>query len=135
MGLDMFLFKRKKFRENDEEYNKLVRDTAEEIGYWRKANEIRNWIIDKTELEEDDNCKYIELSKKDLEDLREDCIQVLEDHTLAEEIMPTKSGFFFGDTNYDDYYFNSLGHTIRIINNILENTNFEIEAIDYFDWW
>ena len=43
MGLDMYLFKHKKYRENDNAYNEEVGKAAEEVMYWRKANQIRSW--------------------------------------------------------------------------------------------
>ena len=61
MGLDMYLFKRKQYRENDPEYNELVRENREEVMYWRKANQIRKWFVDNTDLQEDDDCRAIEL--------------------------------------------------------------------------
>ena len=135
MGLDMYLFKRKKFRENDKEYNELVRDAEEEVCYWRKANEIRNWFVYNTDLDEDDNCRFIELTREDLVYLKNDCIQVLENHSLADEIMPTASGFFFGSVDYDEYYFDSLEYTVKKIDEILENTDFNTEVIEYYEWW
>ena len=73
MGLDMFLFKHKKLRENDETYNKLARETAEEVMYWRKANQIRSWIVANTEYQDDWNCEEVELPKDILEKLVSDC--------------------------------------------------------------
>ena len=36
------------------------------------------------------------------------CNQVLKDHSKAEELLPTMSGFFFGSTDYDDYYYKDV---------------------------
>lgn len=41
-------------------------------------------------------------------DLLDRCNKVLENHELAEELLPTMSGFFFGDTEYDKYYFENV---------------------------
>jgi hypothetical protein len=38
---------------------------------------------------------------------------VLADPHLAEQLLPTQSGFFFGDTEYTQYYWEGLKDTIR----------------------
>ena len=38
---------------------------------------------------------------------------------LAEELLPTQEGFFFGNTEYDEYYLEMLEDTIRIIDDCL----------------
>ena len=47
--------------------------------------------------------------------------KVLEDATVAKELLPTQSGFFFGDTDYDDWYWENLQDTKRIITEALKN--------------
>ena len=135
MGLDMFLFKHKKLRENDETYNKLARETAEEVMYLRKANQIRSWIVANTEYQDDWNCEEVELPKDILEKLVSDCKIVLNNHDKAEQLFPTSSKFFFGTTDYDEWYFKQLETTATEIKHILEETNFEDEVIIYTEWW
>lgn len=36
----------------------------------------------------------------------------IKDSTLARELLPTERGFFFGGTDYDEYYLSDLTHTI-----------------------
>ncbi len=58
-------------------------------------------------------------------------IDVLADTKEIEELLPTTSGFFFGATNYDEYYFNDLELTIEIIDKCLklsENWDFEYHS-------
>lgn len=38
---------------------------------------------------------------------------------LAESILPTQSGFFFGGTDYDEYYLQDLKNTVEIIDRCL----------------
>ena len=135
MGLDMYLNRRKKYREGDEEYNKLVDDAIEEVCYWRKANQIRQWFVNHTDLEADDDCRAIELSKKDLEDLLNDCLSVTKNHSLASKIMPTQGGFFFGSTDYNEYYFEDVSRTADELQKILKETDFDTEVIEYYEWW
>jgi hypothetical protein len=40
---------------------------------------------------------------------------VLEHPDLAERILPTQEGFFFGGTQYDDGYFDDLKETVTIL--------------------
>lgn len=37
-----------------------------------------------------------------------------------DSILPTQSGFFFGSTTYDEWYFNNLENTVKIIDKIFE---------------
>ena len=123
MGLDMYLEKRKT---NSKEYVA--------IAYWRKANQIREWF--NSHLENGvENCEYVQVSKEDLEQLLEDCKKVLENHDLAEDLLPTSSGFFFGGTDYDEWYFEDLEETIKMLEQILEETDFENEDVYYYEWW
>jgi hypothetical protein len=44
----------------------------------------------------------------EVEDLLERCNEVLENHNLASELLPTKKGLFFGNTEYDKHYFEDV---------------------------
>ena len=135
MGLDMYLFKRKKFREGDDAYNELVKEMSEEVMYWRKANQIRSWIVNNTIYEDDWNCEEVELTKETLEKLKADCEAVMDDPIKARTLFPTSKGFFFGSTDYDEWYFSELETTAKEIGHILEDTDFENETIYYTEWW
>ena len=98
----------------------------EEVGYWRKANHIHNWFVENVQDGKDD-CGSYWVNKEDLEKLLSLCKQIIEDPSKAEELLPTRSGFFFGGTEYDEYYINSIEHTI----NILETTLSEVDERGY----
>ena len=55
---------------------------------------------------------------------------VLEDSSVAEELLPTQDGFFFGDTGYDEWYWNDLQHTVKGLDAILRN----VEEFEYEPW-
>lgn len=135
MGLDMYLFRQKKFREGDDAYNELVKEMSEEVMYWRKANQIRSWIVNNTIYEDDWNCEEVELTKETLEKLKADCETVMDDPSKARKIFPTSAKFFFGSTDYDEWYFNELETTAKEIEIILKETDFENEIIYYTEWW
>lgn len=50
-------------------------------------------------------------------EFRDGC--VVADPSIAEELLPTRSGFFFGDTAYDEYYVDDLDKTIFVLDAIL----------------
>ena len=135
MGLDMCLLKRKKFRENDDAYNALARKASEELMHWGKANQIRQWFVNHTELQCDDNNRYIPLTKEILISLRNDCNKVLANHNLAKELMPTSSGYWFGNTEYDEGYFYDLKYTADNIDSLLEWIDFDTTVIEYYESW
>lgn len=88
------------------------------VGYWRKANHIHQWFVDTCQDGVDD-CRETWVGRERLEQLREVCMQVLADHSKADELLPTTSGFFFGSTEYDEWYFNDVRDTVDIIDNAL----------------
>jgi hypothetical protein len=45
--------------------------------------------------------------------------KVLDDPKLAEELLPTQGGFFFGSTEYDECYFAGLRETEEILANVV----------------
>lgn len=113
MGLDMYLLGvETKFDQHD--YNIGMVRTMTEIGYWRKANAIHKWFVDNVQDGIDD-CKNYFVDPSQLEELKELCQEVLNNPKKAKELLPTESGFFFGPTEYDEWYFSDLRDTIEII--------------------
>ena len=107
----------------------------EQVGYWRKANAIHNWFVENVQDGEDD-CRYHrEVTKEDLKQLADICHEVLCNHDLADCNLPTTAGFFFGNTDYDEWYFDDLKETIDIIEEVLKTTDFEKEMIYYVSSW
>jgi hypothetical protein len=107
-----------------------IREVKVEVGYWRKANQIHNWFVQNIQDGEDD-CRSYYVDRKQLEQLKNLCRQVLEDKSLADELLPTTSGFFFGSTDFDDWYFSDLENTVKIIDNVLalpEDWSFEYQS-------
>lgn len=82
-----------------------------DVAYWRKANAIHKWFVDNVQNGVDE-CQYSPVSREQLEELLEICKQILADHKKAPDLLPTQSGFFFGSTDYDKYYFEDIADTI-----------------------
>ena len=55
--------------------------------------------------------------------------------TLCDRLLPTTSGFFFGGTDYDEYYMEDIKNTIEILTEVLNSTDFETETICYSSSW
>lgn len=140
MGLDMYLFAKRFMWYNEDDLKdgvtKVFKDlpegiTAKEVqfeaGYWRKANHIHKWFVDNVQ-EGNDDCGYYYVSKDDVDKLLETCRTVLNDRTLAGKLLPTQSGFFFGGTEYDDYYFEDIELTVKILERVkLLPSGFDLE--------
>lgn len=47
----------------------------------------------------------------------------IEDASIAAELLPAQPGFFFGSTDYDQYYYNELVRTKTALENVLKSTN------------
>lgn len=101
------------------------------IGYWRKANQIHNWFVQNVQDGEDE-CRPHTFYKDKLEELKKNCEAVLADHELANELLPTGAGFFFGSTDYNEYYFSDLKDTIEIIDRALAS---ESDIFTYQSSW
>ena len=59
----------------------------------------------------------------------------VKDISVSEKLLPTTCGFFFGSTEYDEYYIQNIKETIDIINRVLETTDFEKEMLYYVSSW
>lgn len=99
--------------------NSPVKEVVIEAGYWRKANAIHRWFVENVQGGTDD-CNPYPVSREQLEELRELCRTVLANRDKAADLLPTTSGFFFGGTEYTDYYFEDLEITIRQVDEVLK---------------
>lgn len=143
MGLDMYLNKKhyvKNWKHNDEKFNvstklngkkhpavnpRKVKYVEEEVMCWRKANAIHQWFV-KHVQDGKDECQESYVDPTKLEELLKTCKDVIEnldkdDH--AENNLPTQGGFFFGDTEYDEYYVQDIKDTIKILEKEIPTIN------------
>lgn len=111
-----------------------------EVGYWRKANAIHRWFVENVQDGVDD-CEMYVVEKEALETLLDVCKTVLdaqhkdEFENIAMRWLPTQDGFFFGGTDYDNWYIADLEDTINIIEKVLAETDFDNEVITYQSSW
>ena len=135
------------------------------VAYWRKANAIHNWFVENCgggidecqpmEISKEQLEKLLDTAKK----VKESCVLVdgkinngytfkdgkevpimedgkyIKDPWVAKQLLPTTEGFFFGGTDYDEYYLEDIDSTIEQITNILETTDFDNEYIIYQASW
>lgn len=99
MGLDMYLS-----------------GNGMEMAYWRKANQIHGWFVKNVQSGEDD-CGEYTVSREKLEELLELCKQAVK--TGDTSGLPPTKGFFFGSDTVDDYYWEDLGQTVTMLENVL----------------
>lgn len=141
MGLDMYLSRKTYVKhwdhKDDDNYEVIVKKAGkvvesintkqitnieEEVGYWRKANAIHQWFVDNIQNGVDE-CQesYVPVNK--LQELLDICLYIKKDNKLADELLPTQGGFFFGSTDYDEWYLQTIDNTIEILEKLdLENT-------------
>jgi len=110
-----------------------IKEIVEEVGYWRKANHIHRWFVDNVQNGQDD-CRSYEVNYEQLRDLLNVCEDVLDDHTKAEQLLPTTSGFFFGGTEYNEYYFEQVQNTYDILMSIVSAPDADTDYTYQSSW-
>ena len=133
MGLDMYLNAERYLWGHDEGDKQIsenigqliglpadrkVKTITVEAGYWRKANQIHHWFVQNVQDGEDD-CRSAYVSQEKLTELRELCQRAIDNPEQAHLILPRTEGFFFGNKEYDQWYFEQLKDTIEVIDNAL----------------
>ena len=91
-----------------------VKYVIEEVAYWRKENHIHKWFVDNVQGGVD-NCEEYKVTKEQLNDLVNLCRKVVAKEKEPELALPTKGGFFFGPTDYDESYFEGCQKTIEML--------------------
>lgn len=129
MGLDMYL---ERVSRNDS-------GNRAEVHYWRKANSIHNWILKETGTPSDFNAgdNGIELTKDMLIKFVEQAETVLRDKSdeTSARLIPSCSGFFFGNTAYDEWYYKDIESTAEKFKQLINTFDFETYELVYSCWW
>jgi len=122
-----------------------------QVGYWRKANQIHKWFVDNCQDGKDDCGSYwvsrdkleelLRIVNKVLDStkLKEGKVtngytyengkekanivdgKVMVDTSVAQEYLPCQEGFFFGETEYDEWYYRDLVETKKILKKALSD--------------
>lgn len=96
-----------------------VNSVEAEAMYWRKANAIHKWFVENIQGGED-NCRRYYVEREQLTELRNVCAKLCTQREMAEETLPTADGFFFGSTEYDEWYWNDIEGTVQGLDKALE---------------
>lgn len=96
--------------------------------YYRKVNFLYAFFA---EALTDEQCV---VTKHDVETIISHCKEVLADHSLAEKLLPTQSGFFFGSTAYDEWYFKDVEYVLEKFTEYLEGWDDDTIGWVYFSW-
>jgi len=92
---------------------KAITYITEEIGYWRKANAVHNFFVEKCG-DGEDKCQQMYVDNDVLVELLDICKKIIKNPKLAKKLLPTKEGFFFGSYHYDEWYLNGIKATKKI---------------------
>ena len=129
MGLDSFIFRTNK---KNTEYTD---DSLEDVGYFRKVNCIHLWVEKILTNGESTNCEFIEIPEDKLDELIDSLRKVRNDNSLAAELLPSYSRFFFSNISYDDGYFADIDEALETFIKIKNTTDFNTQKILYYSWW
>ena len=102
---------------------------SESVVYFRKVNFVYNFFSHKLE----DECCLAD--KSDIEELISRCDKVLADHSLAQELLPTQSGFFFGSTDYDEWYFEDVEDCKQQMEKLLSMYDEDTDVVFFIMSW
>ena len=61
--------------------------------------------------------------------------KVIDKPEICKELLPTQDGFFFGDTNYNEYYYEDIEHTRNRVQAIIDLLEWELYDVYYTSSW
>jgi len=135
----------------------------EQVGYWRKANQIHKWFVDNVQ-DGNDDCGSYYVSREQLQELLNTVNDILDKVQLVDgtlhagtrwdkngktelyqdgkvianpevcEALPTTSGCFFGNTDYNEWYVRDLEDTKKILEDVLR-PEYEDSEYEYHASW
>jgi hypothetical protein len=100
--------------------------------YWRKSNQIHKWFVDNVQNGED-NCGEYYVSHDKLKELRETCRQAL--FAKDPSLLPPQGGFFFGNTDIDEWYWQDIKDTIKKLDRVFKLSDFDKLSFYYTSSW
>ena len=155
MGLDMYLTKKTYIsRYNDdieitikkngvdmEIDTERIKGVVEEVGYWRKFNALHNWFVKNCQDGTDDCDEYI-VEQDKIDELITLLKEIDSAYSKSEKkgigkaqkLLPTQDGFFFGHTQYDEYYFDSIKNTLSLLEKLKSENNLLSEFYYRASW-
>lgn len=150
MGLDMYLSKKtyvKNWAHKEDKHRVVVtlndqtrldikpeRVTYvdEEVMYWRKVNAVHAWFVENVQ-DGIDECQESRVTIEQLDELATICEKVVRDKNP--ELLPSRSGFLFGSTDYDDYYYEEIEETAKVLREEIRNNQEKYPEYFYQASW
>ena len=159
MGLDMFMIKRKK-NVKDDEWNEVcywrkanqihkwfvdhVQNGVDDCGEYKvteeqidELRELCKELVKKIELRDGQvyiGSRYDNRDGKFVEIREYKDGKVIANPEVCEEMLPTQEGFFFGHTEYDEWYYEELKDTIEQLEKALAVDFNEYDLIYTSSW-
>lgn len=104
---------------------------------------VYDTISYKLHLQQIDLNYYKEIYKDNQKMRNEKCKPILEKmeeiwksfESVAQEMLPTTTGFFFGSQAYREYYVADLKDIVEIFTKVLDETDFDIDQVLMYCWW
>lgn len=120
-------------------FPELKEALAKEVGmhyqqydaYFRKVNFLFKYFEDRGKMVDQ---YYAFVEPEDVEDIIDKCEDILKDHSLAHELLPTQKGFFFGSTDYDEWYFHDVKDCLKQMKQYLKLFKGEGTGYVIFSW-
>lgn len=149
MGLDMYLTRRPKYSEDGEigywrKANHIhkwfvenVQNGVDDCGFYAvskdkllELHKLCKEILEKCVLVEGEVNNGYTLGADGSRVYHKEPGRIVSNPEIAEELLPCQSGFFFGSTDYDEYYIKDIEDTIQIIEDALKE-----ETVYYHSSW
>jgi hypothetical protein len=132
MGLDMTLYVVEDPELDLNEEKACVSYEILDSYSWRKANQIHKWFVENIQDGEDD-CGIYEVEFDKLMDLQGIVETVASNpQKWGPKLLPTRKGFFFGNTEYNQWYEEDIQITKKHLNDIERNYYAKPETRFYY---
>ena len=112
MGLDMNMYATQNSEANEQNLFEEDYYTDLKSWYWRKANQIHNWMVNNVQSGNDD-CGLYEVSISQILELHKEITFAMA--TKDTSNLPPTAGFFFGSTEVDSWYWENLADTKKYL--------------------
>ena len=117
----------------EEKIKKEVEMAYEEYdAYFRKVNFIFHYFDRTIGTMHDQWFAFVK--PEDIDDLIDRCERVLNNHDLAHSLLPTQDGFFFGSTDYDNWYFSDVKDFLKQMKKYLKLLKDGVTGYVIFSW-
>lgn len=108
-------------------------DLEKEI-YMRKLNVVQGYFENKYNIE---NLEMIDVDIKDIELLYKNSLKVFNSKNveIAKELLPIQGGFFYGNYEYNDWYWEDVKEVLEITKEIIDYYEKDNHIIKYWCWY